>query len=94
MLVHGTCHTILNGPVDHAWVELDGEIWDVTKSLESPFSKQLWEKLKPIQRQRYSFPEATALAVKTEHYGPWTGELQEEELCLPRGDRSLERRSA
>jgi hypothetical protein len=73
-VVHGTLNIFGRRPFWHAWIEMQGEIFDVTLpdgglSIERAY--ELWE---PTEVRRYTAEQAIRNAIAYGHYGPWEGE--------------------
>lgn len=59
-------------PVSHGYIEVDGYVVD----LDGIYSAGKWKKTaRPTCINRYSYPQAMDLALKTGHYGPWDDRL-------------------
>jgi len=84
-LVHGTITNPDGAVMDHAWVEFPtGFVWE-------PESKNFFKKdafysgKTPAVHHRYTGTEASIMAVKTGHFGPWAGRgAQTERVRCPR----------
>lgn len=71
-LIHGSIQGFGNPRIDHAWVEINGQIWE-------PCTNKLWEPQvfnvvwNPIENQRFSSEQVNIHILKEEHWGPWDG---------------------
>jgi len=61
------CHGSV-GPLGHAWLEIDGEAFDVVLDLHMPAADYLEF---AVARNRYSKAQALQLAAASGHCGPW-----------------------
>jgi len=71
ILVHGTVYnTLLDRSFPHAWVELDGKIYD--NVFTEGIDKERWEEfLVPSNTKTYTWHESVRRMLDTGHHGPW-----------------------
>jgi len=77
-LVHGTITNPDGAVMDHAWVEFPtGFVWEPES--KSFFKTDAFYSGKtPVVHHRYTAEEASIMAVKTGHFGPWIGQVAQE----------------
>ena len=73
ILVHGNVAKLSQlHAVNHAWVEEDDLVHEVSKGRQLLFSKVEYYELHCVKNvRRYSYTDAVISATKTGHYGPW-----------------------
>lgn len=73
ILVHGTLTNPWDGKqLSHAWVELDGYIFDWQTQHTDPLTiNEFIRRWQPSGIKRYSKEEALINVIKFEHFGPW-----------------------
>jgi len=73
ILVHGTLINPWDGrQISHAWVELDGYIFDWQTQHTDPLTiNEFIRRWQPSSIKRYSKEEALINVIKFEHFGPW-----------------------
>jgi len=71
VLVHGKVWSHhLGKMIDHAWVEINGYVWEPTFNILVK-KEDFYREFRAEPEAKYSYKEALALAVKHKHYGPW-----------------------
>ena len=71
VLVHGSIQGFGKPRIDHAWVEVDGQVWE-------PAGGQLWDRrvfdaiFNPVEEQRYDHNAVLSLSLEHGTWGPWS----------------------